>query len=388
MNNAGMLPESIDPGASASSPDAGRDPSHRHRAWRRRIRRVFWACGTLYLGTIAINVYQLVGHGFSHLDDPLAWAQALLFPVVLADRRTPAVLDVVFVALVIVLASGFVWAFVDLQRDERRAERVGQRLARVLRLSGSPGLALSPTPGASQDAALFITSIAHPANTLRAILSRKSPNAIGRGGDNDIVLADPTVSARQLTITFDGSSWRMRRQPDAQPLRVNGALEDACVLHDDDQLVVGNTVMRFELPAAEAALEPQDPSSRLSVRWRGGSLSVPLRAATITVGRGRECDIEVPSDVVSQRHAVLRRVADGDYEIEDAGSTNGLRIAGKEIERQTLRHGDVVTIGPPGSGDVVTLTYSSPVSTPSVSEVSLGMLAEAAVEHFDSAGAP
>jgi hypothetical protein len=69
----------------------------------------------------------------------------------------------------------------------------------------------------------------------------------------------------------------------------------------------------------------------------------PLGSTTV-VGRLPECDITLDDAAVSRRHA--RIVHDGvDYQVEDLGSTNGVRVNGQPITRAALRAGDQLDFG-------------------------------------------
>src|SRR5262249_52002986 len=64
--------------------------------------------------------------------------------------------------------------------------------------------------------------------------------------------------------------------------------------------------------------------------------------ATIGAAPGNEIRIAAPG--VSRRHA--RIVADnGEYYLEDAGATNGTFLNGGRVQREALRHLDVITLG-------------------------------------------
>src|ERR671935_569368 len=66
-----------------------------------------------------------------------------------------------------------------------------------------------------------------------------------------------------------------------------------------------------------------------------------------TIGRSRDCDIVLADSNVSRRHAELRPAGDG-WTITDLGSTNGVRINGRELrahEPQALQPGDELAIG-------------------------------------------
>ncbi len=64
----------------------------------------------------------------------------------------------------------------------------------------------------------------------------------------------------------------------------------------------------------------------------------------LSLGAAADNDARILAEGVSRKHAVVRR--DGDaFWIEDARSTNGTFLNGQRIERDRLRHLDVVTLG-------------------------------------------
>jgi hypothetical protein len=62
------------------------------------------------------------------------------------------------------------------------------------------------------------------------------------------------------------------------------------------------------------------------------------------VGRLPECDVTLDDPSVSRRHARIS-LTDGQWEIEDLGSTNGVRVNGSSVSRAPLRDGDRVELG-------------------------------------------
>ncbi len=72
--------------------------------------------------------------------------------------------------------------------------------------------------------------------------------------------------------------------------------------------------------------------------------STRSRRASVVLGRSREADVRVADVNVSRRHAEVRQEGAG-YWIVDLGSTNGLEVNGKRVDRARLRDGDRITLG-------------------------------------------
>ena len=71
------------------------------------------------------------------------------------------------------------------------------------------------------------------------------------------------------------------------------------------------------------------------------TLDLPLTR----LGRHPQSDISLDDITVSRRHADIERLADGSYEIRDAGSLNGTYVNGERVEKTRLSNGDEVQIG-------------------------------------------
>jgi hypothetical protein len=64
-----------------------------------------------------------------------------------------------------------------------------------------------------------------------------------------------------------------------------------------------------------------------------------------SIGRSKECDCVIRDPNVSRRHAELRRSDNGDWQIVDLGSTNGVKVNGRHVETTRLSPGDDVVLG-------------------------------------------
>lgn len=69
-----------------------------------------------------------------------------------------------------------------------------------------------------------------------------------------------------------------------------------------------------------------------------------LSKKNVTVGRAAHCDLQVLTHFVSREHARIS-VAGDKVLIEDLGSRNGIFVNSVRVDRQELRHGDLITIG-------------------------------------------
>jgi tetratricopeptide (TPR) repeat protein len=84
---------------------------------------------------------------------------------------------------------------------------------------------------------------------------------IGRGADQDLVLADIAVSRRHVTVQIEGPRYRLRDLGSGNGTLVNGQRVDTVLLNDGDHIEVGNTVLRFDHPPSRAEAYPAAPSA-------------------------------------------------------------------------------------------------------------------------------
>ncbi len=104
-------------------------------------------------------------------------------------------------------------------------------------------------------------------------------------------------------------------------------------------------------PAPPAPAPSADPSGILSTgglcHLKCSLLERPLRLRpdrVVTVGRAKESDISIPSQMVSRNHGSFA-FEKGVWAYTDLKSSNGSRVNGKRVERAVLQSGDVVEVG-------------------------------------------
>jgi hypothetical protein len=86
--------------------------------------------------------------------------------------------------------------------------------------------------------------------------------------------------------------------------------------------------------------EPEREVVTVTVAGRRQEITTPR----VVLGRSRECDVRIADVNISRRHAELRQEG-ATYWIKDLGSTNGVVVNGRQVERERLRDGDRITLG-------------------------------------------
>ena len=71
----------------------------------------------------------------------------------------------------------------------------------------------------------------------------------------------------------------------------------------------------------------------------------PILKDETTIGRGKDNDIILNDGTVSRNHAIIKKVKN-EFIVIDLGSFNGTKVNGKSVQNATLRHDDLISIGP------------------------------------------
>jgi hypothetical protein len=91
----------------------------------------------------------------------------------------------------------------------------------------------------------------------------------------------------------------------------------------------------------DAERAPQDGARALLV---GEGRRSVLSGDHVLVGRSRECEVVISDPNVSRRHAEIRYLGEH-WVIADLGSTNGVVVNGRRVDRAQLEPGDRITLG-------------------------------------------
>jgi two-component system cell cycle response regulator len=110
----------------------------------------------------------------------------------------------------------------------------------------------------------------------------------------------------------------------------------------DDESPTGEQVAVAALvPAASA----DRPMLTVLAGLNAGQVFTLERDETV-IGRGRDADVGVDDVGISRKHARIVRTAGPCFILEDLGSTNGVFVNGRKVERAELASGDRVQVGP------------------------------------------
>ncbi|MEU5340592.1 MULTISPECIES: FHA domain-containing protein [unclassified Streptomyces] len=173
---------------------------------------------------------------------------------------------------------------------------------------------------------------------------------VGRDPLSDIVIDDARVSWHHAVLRPNADHWTLWDENST-----NGTYADGRRVHEWD--VGPGSVIRFGNPAdgPSAVLADRPPPaperpSAVSLPAATGTFRQPtsvrpLPARMVGIGRGGDNDLVVDDLIVSRRHAELRALPDGTYEIVDLGSHNGTFLNGQPVTRARIDEGDIVGIG-------------------------------------------
>jgi len=216
--------------------------------------------------------------------------------------------------------------------------------------------------------------------------------ALGQGREESMrALVDARSALRQMTIERDEARQQLARVDDLQTATITLPDEEATAstatptsLPSIEELMAGLGEMtergqrtggghlhvRVQTPSdsdrSEEMLSPEvvfpeeyaktaqtgeteavsGPTSRVLVLLDGEQpIKYPLYKESMTIGRADSADIQINSAFISRLHARVESAA-ATVTVADIGSKNGIKVNSKLAQQHTLRHGDVIAIGP------------------------------------------
>lgn len=195
----------------------------------------------------------------------------------------------------------------------------------------------------------------------------KAEVILGRGAENDIVLADGRVSRAHARLECGPGGCYLVDLGSANGSFLNGGRVERARLSSGDVLRIGSASLRYEADLGEAlpdvtmidniadlehtyaretvSMTLYDTSRpRLVVNMPGRTWEVPLVEEKTVIGRAQVDSIVIEHPKVSRYHAQIEHHA-GKFILRDLGSTNGTWMGGQAVSEHVLADGDVFQIG-------------------------------------------
>ncbi|MFF5227408.1 FHA domain-containing protein [Dactylosporangium sp. NPDC000521] len=183
-------------------------------------------------------------------------------------------------------------------------------------------------------------TVTGPAGEARSLVRPDDTVTIGRDAANDLVVEGTLISRRHAEVIWNDDGWFLRDLGSRNGTYVDGekaafvAAVDGGAVHlgaaDGPKVAFKVVTITEPVPAAQPPVQ------------RGAALHDA--AALIRLGRGPDNDIVLTDLRTSRNHAELRRTPTG-YEVVDLGSRNGTFHNGKQVTRQAMQPGDMISIG-------------------------------------------
>lgn len=171
---------------------------------------------------------------------------------------------------------------------------------------------------------------------------------IGRSSDNDLVIAEPIISARHAQIVREGNDLFLIHPHPSRTSTVNG-------LWYQGQRITGTQSFRKRLSQGDIFRIGDEHGTLITLTYDDGTGTtretlpelppIPLNTDRLTIGRDPGNTVVLSHPQVSAHHALLEKVENG-YRLTDTNSTNHIYVNGQRTAQQLLRTGDEIRIGP------------------------------------------
>lgn len=233
------------------------------------------------------------------------------------------------------------------------------------------------------------------------VLLSEGVNRVGSAPDAQVCLDRPDIAPVHCELQLAGAIVTVRVPDPSHPVTLNGKpVQGVMAVRAGDLLGVGDVQARLvsvERAAGVAGtkLDPDNDAGATRMRMavpkyvlRGVSgpafgKTYPVPSIQV-IGRSEECNICVPAEEISRRHAQVKPTPDG-LAVEDLGSANGTFVNGQRVQNGVLKPGDELRLDTirfllvaPGM-EIAAATKAPPPAAANVKQGNAGLLAGVAV---------
>ena len=184
----------------------------------------------------------------------------------------------------------------------------------------------------------------------RRLEATGSDFVIGREPGSDLLLSDPTVSARHASISVIGPEGGVLTDLGSRNgTFVNGRqIYDPVLLTGGERVRLGDTVVSVVARRGRrGATEVAEIGAWLTIEsGPPAGTVVKVTGSDFVVGRDPQAELVLEDSSVSWRHAQLEVIGPGSVTVTDLGSRNGTYVDGVRIrDALQLRGGERLRIG-------------------------------------------
>jgi pSer/pThr/pTyr-binding forkhead associated (FHA) protein len=165
----------------------------------------------------------------------------------------------------------------------------------------------------------------------------KSTIKIGRDASNDIQINEPRISRNHAVITDLGDGYfEIKDLGSTNGTFVNGERITSKKIRVEDKVEVASSIVNWFPEFRKSGLS--QPTSNIQEEPHAKICK------TISIGSSRQNDIVISESFISNHHAKISLLKNGNYFIEDLGSSNGTFVNGSKVITKNFTKTDVVKI--------------------------------------------
>ena len=200
---------------------------------------------------------------------------------------------------------------------------------------------------------LAVLKLLLPGNRVDAFPFTRRAITIGRANECDVIFESGRISRHHMLleivndmpfVTDLGSANGVHVNHQAIPVKIPTYVAyDAVIELDEYRLQVSRCIPGDPPVYANRIRVYASKMPGLVVTYENTVLKFPFEKLDLTLGRALDCDITIPHNQISQRHAYItyhRNVCT----ITDLESENGLSYQGRRIPEYTFKDGDAIMV--------------------------------------------